>query len=141
MFTRSLPRFRLHILRVIAGSCVLVFSTAFAITDADGDGYDEVWQSLHGVTVAEMPLDSDFDGDGSSNLTESEAGTDPRDPDDYLRVTGTTLSSKTRSLMVDSKSGKRYQLRSSPLPGGPTWTDAGTPETGTGSIPSLIPVS
>jgi len=108
MFTRSLPRFRLHILRVIAGSCGLVFSTAFAITDADGDGYDDVWQSLHGVTVAEMPLDGDFDGDGSSNLTESEAGTDPRDPDDYLRVTGTTLSSATLSLMVDSKNGKRY---------------------------------
>lgn len=137
MSPRSLLRFHLHFLRLVAGICGLVFSTAFAITDADGDGYDDVWQALHGVTVAEMPLDGDFDGDGSSNLTESEAGTDPRDPDDYLRVTGTTLSSETLSLMVDSKSGKRYQLRSSPLPGGPTWTDAGAAVTGTGSIISL----
>jgi uncharacterized protein (DUF1800 family) len=137
MYSRALSFFHLSIVRLVAGICGLVFSTAFAITDADGDGYDDVWQLLHGVTVAEMPLDGDFDGDGSSNLTESEAGTDPRDPDDYLRVTGTTLSSTTLSLMVDSKNGKRYQLRSSPLPGGPTWTDAGTPETGTGSILSL----
>ena len=137
MSPRSLLRFHLHFLRLAAGICGLVVSTAFAITDADGDGYDDVWQALHGVTVAAMPLDDDLDGDGSSNVTESEAGTDPRDPDDYLRVTGTTLSSETLSLMVDSKSGKRYQLRSSPLPGGPTWTDAGTAVTGTGSIISL----
>jgi len=137
MSPRSLPRFRLHLPCFVAGICGLAFSTALAITDADGDGYDDLWQALHSVTVVEMPLDGDHDGDGSTNETESEAGTNPRDPDDYLRVTGTTLSATSLSLTVDSKSGKRYQLRSSPLPGGPTWIDVGPPVTGTGSLISL----
>ena len=42
MYFRALPRFYLCILRPVAGICGLVFSTAFAITDADGDGYDDL---------------------------------------------------------------------------------------------------
>jgi len=138
MSPRSLTRSQNRTVFVIATITGLALSPVFAITDGDGDGYDDLWQSIHGVTVAGMALSDDYDGDGSSNATESEAGTDPRDPEDYLRVAETTLSDTALSLSVDSKAGKRYQLESSPLPGGPAWTTAGVPATGTGSYVSLL---
>jgi uncharacterized protein (DUF1800 family) len=137
MLPSSPFRFLNFILRVAAGIAGLALSPAFAITDGNGDGYDDLWQSLHGVTTAAMALTDDQDGDGSSNITESEAGTDPRDSEDYLRVAGTTLSATTLSLSVDTQAGKRYQLKSSPTPGGPIWTDVGAAVTGTGSYVSL----
>lgn len=129
--------FQTLMLFLLAGTGFLLSPNAHAIRDGNGDGYDDLWQAIHGVTTTELALTDDHDGDGSSNVTESGAGTDPRDPDDYLRVTETTFSLAGISMLVDSKEGKRYQLRSSPSPGGPVWTDVGTPVTGTGSFVTL----
>jgi uncharacterized protein (DUF1800 family) len=105
-----------------------------ARTDHDGDGYDDVWQRVHGVTVAAFPLASDADGDGNSNFTESEAGTDLRSATSVLAIGAVTKSGGNLVFSAATVNLKRYQLQSSASPGGPTWTNEGAPVTGDGTV-------
>ena len=52
------------------------------VSDTDGDGIEDWWETLHGLDPAD-PADGalDSDGDGLSNLDEFLAGTNPIDPD------------------------------------------------------------
>ncbi len=111
--------------------CSLALAPAgVARTDHDGDGYDDVWQRVHGVSVAEFPLTDDADGDGNSNFTESEAGTDLRSPLSVLRISATTQSGGNLVFSAETVNLKSYQLQSSDNPGGPTWVNEGAPVTG-----------
>lgn len=120
-------------LLTVAAGLIAMAGVGRADTDRDGDGYDDLWQRLHGATVANLPLAEDADGDGATNGDESEAGTDPRDAASHLKIVETAESGGTVTLSVESVSGKRYQARQGASPGGP-WTDIGSPVTGTGSI-------
>lgn len=123
---------RRHLLIVL--SLGLAASPVMAITDHDGDGYDDLWQAIHGILPANFPLEEDFDGDGASNGDESTAGTDPRNPESVLKVRELILSSGGGTVSFDSVDGKRYRVHSSASPGGTTWTPEGIAETGTGSV-------
>ncbi|MCB1204535.1 MAG: DUF1800 family protein [Verrucomicrobiae bacterium] len=117
---------------LLAGCLVPILATA---ADHDGDGYDDLWQALHGVEVSSFPIDGDFDGDGETNAEESEAGTDPRNPEDRLKVEELMLSETGGTLSFTTVAGKRYRVFSSDSPSG-TWTGIGAFETGTGSLVS-----
>jgi hypothetical protein len=72
----------------LAGSAPLSSNAVLTIlADSDGDGLPDTWESDYGfgVTNASDAL-LDSDGDGVTNAQEYLAGTDPRDPQDYLRL-------------------------------------------------------
>lgn len=58
--------------------------------DLDGDGMSDVWQRVHNIATGDTT--TDIDGDGRSNAKEAEAGTNPRDPNDYFRTFDFTVS-------------------------------------------------
>ncbi|WP_345735174.1 DUF1800 family protein [Prosthecobacter algae] len=102
-----------------------------AASDYNGDGVCDVWQQLHNAWSL-LPGD-DEDGDGSSNILESIAGTDPRNPADVLRISESALVENDVRFTLPSSTGKRYQLLSSDSPNGPVWTPQGSALTGTGA--------
>jgi uncharacterized protein (DUF1800 family) len=127
------------VLRPFLATTFLSFTLALAPlgqarTDYDADGYDDVWQRVHGVTVAAFPLAGDADGDGNTNYTESEAGTDLRSATSVLAITAVTKSGTDLVFSAPTVNLKRYQLQSSSSPGGPTWTNEGSPITGNGAV-------
>jgi hypothetical protein len=71
-------------------SCPAPLSSNAVLTvlaDTDGDGLPDEWESVHGFSVtnaSDALLDSD--GDGAMNAQEYMAGTNPRDPENYLQL-------------------------------------------------------
>lgn len=57
------------------------------VTETDGDHLPDDWETAHGLNPND-PADAagDLDGDGFTNLQEYQAGTDPQDPNSYLKV-------------------------------------------------------
>ncbi len=73
--------------RISAVALVFLFATVaitghvLAVEDSDGDGLPDAWELEHFGDLSQGP-DTDFDGDGASNLAEFDAGTNPSDPND-----------------------------------------------------------
>jgi Tol biopolymer transport system component len=62
-----------------------VFAMTLPIVDGDSDGMDDQWELNHFGTLARNGA-GDYDGDGDSDLLESQAGTDPGDPGSSFRA-------------------------------------------------------
>ncbi|MCI0744720.1 MAG: CotH kinase family protein, partial [Verrucomicrobia subdivision 3 bacterium] len=83
---------------VLSSNAVLV-----VLVDTDGDKAPDVWESQFGFLPNDgTDGDMDFDGDGASNADEFRAGTDPKDPNSYLRVDLTLAGDATISFMAMS---------------------------------------
>lgn len=86
--------------------------------DGDADGLPDTWEFLHGLH-ANRPTDAaiDSDGDGSTNLGEYLAGTDPVNPSSIFRASAIGLEaneSGTRmNLAFDAVPGRRYSIEGS----------------------------
>ena len=78
--------------------------------DRDGDGLPNEWELAHGLNP-DLKSDAllDSDGDGSSNLAEYLAGTDPRDASSRFELDVLREGSDT-SLTFEAISGKTYSV-------------------------------
>jgi hypothetical protein len=79
-----------------------------------------VWQQHYDAWGLE-PL-ADEDGDGRSNLAESIAGTDPRNPNHGFKTASVAFAGDTIVFTFPAEKGKKYRASSSDTPGGTTWT-------------------
>jgi uncharacterized protein (DUF1800 family) len=108
----------------LAGMVFAAFAAAEAAPiDANGNGYGDVWEMVY--AVSSLLPDDDADGDGSSNLKESLAGTDPFDRASVLEAVTGDLADGL-SVTWKEIAGKRYFFQTSSnlsnwTPGAP-WT-------------------
>ena len=80
--------------------------------DTDGDGIPDAWELLYAGNLTTFSATSDFDRDGSTDLEEYLAGTNPLDPNDNLRVVRFTLSPDKSSASISwtTKPNRQYRI-------------------------------
>ncbi|HUF61009.1 MAG TPA: hypothetical protein VMN36_02950 [Verrucomicrobiales bacterium] len=99
-----------------------IFSSGPAAGDSDGDGLQDDWEIAHFGDLSQGARD-DADGDGSGNLTEFLAGTDPTDPTDAFRIVFIERVPVTAeiSLTWSSVPGMRYRVERAPAEAPLAW--------------------
>ncbi len=83
--------------------------------DNDGDGLPdlvEVAGSAFDPTTPTLVNSADTDGDGVSDYDESLAGTNPQDPDAFLRITSIRHESGAVVVSWTARDGKQYRVLS-----------------------------
>ncbi|MDB4544884.1 DUF1800 family protein [Akkermansiaceae bacterium] len=90
------------------GMCVCP-GLAVAIVDLDGNQASEFWESQYpGISVD----NTDSDNDGFSNYEEMVAGTDPVDPQSFLRLAPPVVDESEFELRWNGVAGKVYTVES-----------------------------
>ena len=94
----------------------LVNVTVTGVTDADGDGLPDTWETQNGFNPSDSTgvngANGDPDGDAFRNIEEYLAGTNPRDGNSLLRIS--QLSDGGRRVTWQSVPGRNYQVYSAP---------------------------
>jgi hypothetical protein len=104
--------------------------------DSDSDGIADAWEYAHFGNLASATLTSDADHDGHSDAAEYQAGTDPADPGDYLKIVSQTLNAPLtgNTLVFTSNAARLYRIEIHTELGGSPWSDSGlgtfTPDAG-----------
>ncbi len=87
----------------LAGSTASSIVTITVIPDSDGDGMPDNYEIANGLNPSSAAgadgANGDYDGDGMTNHQEYIAGTDPRDPLNYLRFEPLQVESGTNTLL------------------------------------------
>ena len=80
--------------------------------DSDGDGLPDSWelQYFSSVNDPQAAPNADPDGDGFNNLQEYLAGTNPLDPNSYLKIDSATVTGNTTTLSFTAVAGKTYTV-------------------------------
>ena len=82
------------------------------VSDSDGDGMPDAWESAHGLNPnAAGDAASDDDGDGQSNLAEYLAGTNPHFAGDAFRATMDTSAAGGPVIRFVAVAGKTYTVQ------------------------------
>ena len=81
------------------GADLFITGLSAVITDSDGDAMDDAWELLHFGTLSRDGA-GDYDGDGSNDLSEFLAGTDPEDGSSTFRVQLTSGSPANTSIIL-----------------------------------------
>lgn len=72
-----------------------------ALVDSDGDGMTDVWEDTYGFNYQSADdANEDADNDSITNLAEFRAGTDPRNPSDYLKLDSIAFDLSTGPAVV-----------------------------------------
>ncbi len=87
--------------------------------DANGNGLNDIWEIVYGAQS--LAAAADTDGDGASNLDESNAGTNPFDPNSRPGL-GLNPAAGQLVLSFPRVPGKRYTLESKSDLAQPAWT-------------------
>jgi hypothetical protein len=105
----------------------LTTSTSFVLT-VTGTAR-ETWRFAHFGTTSDTGRaadDSDPDGDGSNNLAEYTARTDPNNGADFFKVLSATRDATSFTLTADGKESRTYVLERMAAPGSGAWTVIGS---------------
>src|SRR5262249_14449492 len=92
---------------------------AYLMIDSDADGMSDAWEMAHFGSLNEY-ASGDADGDGSSNLQESQDGSDPTDSNsvffhlDVLRDGGSVIKALDKTTYTN---GELVTLTAAGLPG------------------------
>lgn len=80
--------------------------------DANGDGLPDAWQTqfFGSSTSPQAVPEADPDGDGFSNLQEYLAGTDPTNPNSYLKVDSIQVNQTQVLIEFKAMAGKSYSI-------------------------------
>ncbi len=92
-------------------------ANAQVVLDSDSDGLLDAWEILHFGSLTDPDGDptDDPDGDGKNNLHESDATTDPFDPNSCLMVeVSSTFDPDDFEIKWPSILGKKYHIEVSP---------------------------
>lgn len=111
--------------------------------DSDGDGMPDLWEVYYGLNPQD-PSDStgDLDGDGATNLSEYQNGTDPRAVQTAPRISNIVINGSAGvSIAFTSTPGQTYTLqgRTSLSEGAPWLHLANKTATGTTTILGDVP--
>jgi hypothetical protein len=83
--------------------------------DSDGDGLPDDWELANGLNphsaVGNDGANGDPDGDGFTNLQEYLAGTDPRNPQSFLKIDSIALLPGTAALRFTRVAGHGYTIQ------------------------------
>ncbi|QHI68040.1 alpha-amylase family protein [Tichowtungia aerotolerans] len=99
------------------------FDVVVVDPDVDGDAIADEWELQHFGWVSAVDGTGDSDGDGASDYDEYRCGTDPRDPQSRLAITGLFVPGRAGELVLrwQGVARRRYNLMFAPdLSGG--WT-------------------
>ena len=77
--------------------------------DDDNDGMPDVWEVENGLNKFVNDAATDSDGDGSNNLEEYLADTDPKNPNIFLRIAGVTIP-YPQTITFSSSVNRVYSL-------------------------------
>lgn len=87
---------------------VLFSSTGNKSPDTNGNGLPDAWEQLYFPGQSVNPQ-ADSDGDGTSNLLEYLAGTNPTDRASHFRAVG-AISGTTYTLPIQTITGRSYKV-------------------------------
>jgi hypothetical protein len=83
--------------------------------DSDGDTIPDVWELLYAPNLTVLAANKDSDGDGSNDIDEYAADTDPMNPADLLQIVNLNMPSGAfGTLRWTSKGSRSYRVQSSP---------------------------
>jgi len=103
---------------VLSGCFPFVFEAS--ALDADADGLNDIWEIVFNAQALTGSVDTD--GDGFSNLKESDAGTNPFDPASRPSLGIASIAPTQLQLGYTPVPGKRYRLEFKSDLLNPTWT-------------------
>jgi hypothetical protein len=91
-----------------------IFDIEIEDVDSDDDGMDDTWEIEYfgGIDIENGGAEEDWDNDGSSNLDESIAGTDPTDSSSLFSASISSESESSFNVTWSSVEGKTYSIES-----------------------------
>lgn len=98
-------------MRRLPAFCLAFLALAFpasAQLDTNTNQQSDIWEMLH--SAASLPAAGDFDNDGFSNVAESVAGTNPKDPQSFSQSSLSPGGLNDVRLSWPSQAGKRYRI-------------------------------